>query len=342
MAIDIFPVPAAASGASDTSFAATIPTVQTTYEHDNEFTAGIYDIAIVPTTTNAQLIFLDDSSMLLTTNTVTGVVTIQLNSTATKVFITTLAGGNDNAIVKITKSSGLLFPENISSGTLDTITTTGTYNQTGKLAVLAFGGGGAGDKGNIDSVIGAYGGYAGGVAYGVVYTNTPTTVTIGAGGIAANSNNVNASAPGDSSFGNLLTSSTNSFFWVGGQGAGSINLQSNATAGSASRIFPSFNGNLTTGGGGGGNAATQNGNMSNASTVGGGSGIGTGGTSAPGNFAGGGSAAHVHNPTTRGTAGTGRASGGGAGIQVGGSYPNAAGRFGGDGTAGVVYVLRGF
>jgi hypothetical protein len=342
MAIEIFPVPAAASGASDTAFAAVIPALQTTYEHDNEFTAGIYDIEIVPTSTNAKLTFVDASSILLVTNTTNGIVTIQLNSLATKVFITTLAGGTVDAVVKINKTAGILFPEDIGSGTLDTITTTSTYNHTGLLSVLAFGGGAAGQKGNAGEATAVSGGHAGGVAFGMVYTNSPTSITVGAAGLAANSNNTNLSLPGTSSFGNLLTSSTNDFFWAGNGGnPGSQN--SSATAGSASRAFLSFNGNSTTGGGGGGNCRGQNGNFFAGSTSGAGSGIGTGGASAPtGATAGTGGASTDHNPSTRGASGTGYASGGGAGIMVGNSFPNAAGRFGGDGAPGVVYVLRGF
>jgi hypothetical protein len=343
MAIEIFPIPAAASGASDTAFAAVIPAVQTTYEHDNEFTAGIYDIAIVPSSTNAQLTFVNASSVLLVTNTTNGIVTVQLNSAATKVFITTVTGGSADAVVKISKTAGILFPGDIGSGTLDTITTTGTYNYTGLLSVLAFGGGYAGGKGNQGTTEGAAGGAAGGVAFGMVYTNTATSVTVGTGGIAANSNNTNANAPGTSSFGNLLTSSTNDFFYVSGAGSGgSYNNAGNA--GSASKTFVSFNGNSTTGGGGGGSAYRgSNGNMQGGSALGGGSGIGTGGASAPtGATAGTGGASSDHNPTTRGSSGTGYASGGGAGIMVGNDFPNANGRFGGNGGPGVVYVLRGF
>jgi len=337
MAFSQFP-PAATGGAGDTAFAAEIAVMATTYEHDNDFAVGIYDITIVPSSTNAQVIFLDATSVITTTNTTTGAVSIQLNSPATKVFITGQVGGTAGAIIKIAKTAAILTPDDIGNGTLDTINSTGTYNQTGLLSVLLFGGGGAGSAGGIGYGSGGAGGAAGSVALGVVYNNGATTVTVGAKGTAAVSNNTNITAPNDSSFGNLLTSANSGFFYVataGGGGSGN----SGGNSGTATRSFASFNSNSTTGGGGGGGKVNYGGSFVGGGSPGAGSGIGTGGTSATTTGVGNGTNS---NPSVKGAAGTGKASGGGGGNSTGNNHPSAAGRFGGDGTDGVVYILRGF
>jgi hypothetical protein len=255
-----------------------------------------------------------------------------LSTPATKVYITTLAGGTVDAIVSITKTAAILTPDDIGNGTLDTVNTTGAYNETGLLSVLAFGGGAAGVKGGIGTQGGGSGGASGGVALGFVYNNGATTITIGAKG-TAETQNVSIVAPTQSSFGNLLTSSTDSFFYTSGAGAGGGQYNAGAV-GTASRSFPSFNTTSTTGGGGGGGGTRSSG----AAKVGGGSGIGTGGTSAPS----GGTDPNTSNPTTAAIAATGKAAGGGGGSGTGNNNPNAVGRFGSDGSDGVVYILRGF
>jgi hypothetical protein len=313
--------PPAASGSTDSAFAGPMAAMQTTYEHIQAFPAGIYDVEVVPSTTNCQVIFADATSVLTTVTTTSGTVAAQLNTPATKVYVTGLAGGTAGAVVKLTRSAAILTPDDIGNGTLDTINTTGTYNQTGVLSVLAFGGGAAGNQGGVGYGGAGSGGAPGGVALGVVITNAATTVTVGAKGVAANFNTAIV-APNQSSFGNLLTSSTNSFFY----------------SANTSNIFSSFNGNSTTGRGGNGVGTAPYGSTPSGSQAGLGSGIGTGGTSA---VAVGGSGANA-NPTVRGTAGTGKASGGGGGNNAGNNNSNANGRLGGDGADGVVYVLRGF
>jgi len=334
MAFSQFPAPAA-GGAEEAAFAATIPALQTTFEQVQDIPSGIYSIDVSPVTTQAQLVFVDATSILATVTTTLGLVAVQLNSPATKVYITTLAGGTVDAIVTMTKTAAILTPDDIGNGTLDTITTTGAYNETGLLSVLAFGGGAAGAKGGIGSgSSGGAGGASGGIVLGFVYNNGATTVTVGAKGTAAISNNTNITAPTESSFGNLLTSATSGLFYVSGAGNGGPSTYQAGNVGTASRTFTSFNTTSTTGGGGGGNAGA----MSGGALAGGGSGIGTGGSGAPG----GGGSQNTCNPTTAGTAGTGKASGGGGGATTGNGLPDAAGRFGGDGADGVVYILRGF
>jgi hypothetical protein len=339
MAFSQFPAPAA-GGAQDSAFAATIPDLMTTYEHIQDFTAGNYEISVFPLTTQASVTFVNtnDDSFIATITTTLGLATGQISSPSTRVYITTLTGGSTDAIVTITKTGAILTPDDIGNGTLDTITTTGTYNQTGVLGVLLFGGGSAGAKGPQGAAgqAGSAGGASGGVALGVVINNGATTVTVGAKGTAATSNNTNIVAPTQSSFGNIITSVTSGLFYVSGAGNGGGSPYGSGNAGSAGRAFVSFNSTDTTGGGGGSHPAKSS---SGGTTSGGGSGIGTGGSGAPRN---GPQDEANGQPTTPGTAGTGKASGGGAGCGTGNNFPNAAGRFGGDGADGVVYILRGF
>lgn len=326
MGINVFPTP---STATEPAYVTSIPTALRTYQHTQTLSPGVYDIDITPTSTNAQLVFLDATSVLLTATTSSGVVRITLTTASTRFFVTTLSGATSNASLKITKVAAPLTPGDVGNGTMDTINTTSTYNQTGLLTVLAFGGGAAGTKG-LNNYNSGPGGAPGTIVYGVVQSNSPTTVTVGAKGVAATSNNTNLVDPTNSSFGNILTTSNSSFTrGNGGNTAGQYNA---GNAGNASSIFPSFNGNSTTGGGGSG----ANGGGSGG--AGAGSGIGTGGTGGFGGI----NSVFNSNPTTKGTAATGKAAGGGGGASAGSNYPNAAGRFGGDGSDGVVYILRGF
>jgi hypothetical protein len=324
MAISVFPAPAASGGSSVAAFAATIPALQTTYEHINNFEPGVYTISVAPSSTNAKITFHSDSAFLSSVSTTSGTVSLQLSTAATKAYITTRAGGSTNAIVTISKTANVLTPDDIGNGTLDTITTTGNYNHTGRLAVLVIGGGAGGDRSSNQSRVGGGGGRAGFINGDVVFTNEPTLVTIGAGG-AGQTFSTDGRTPGNSSFGNLVTANNanNQEF---ANGNGNAGTQQDSLPGNSSATFQSFNGNATTGGGGAGNSDTHG-----VFPIGGGSGIGTGGT-------GGG------NGGTRDATGRGAGGGGGRGIyrpDLNASANNTQIN-GGNGTPGVVYVLRGF
>jgi hypothetical protein len=324
MAISVFPAPTASGGSSVAAFAATIPALQTTYEHINNFEPGVYTISVAPSSTNAKITFHSDSAFLSSVSTTSGTVSLQLSTAATKAYITTRAGGSTNAIVTISKTANVLSPDDIGSGTLDTITTTGNYNQTGLLGVLVIGGGAGGDRGSNASRVGGAGGRAGFINGDVVFTNSPTLVTIGAGG-AGQTWNTDGRTPGNSSFGNLVTanSANNQEF---ANGNGNAGTQQDSLPGNSSAVFPSFNGSSTTGGGGAGNSENHG-----VFPIGGGSGIGTGGTGGSNNVGG-------KDATGRGAGG-----GGGRGIyrpDLNGANSNIIA--GGNGSPGVVYVLRGF
>jgi hypothetical protein len=322
MSFSIFPTPSTSGGSSVPAFAATLAAMSTTYENNQDFEPGVYTISVTPSTTDVRATFLSASALLTTQDTTSGTVAFNLTTLATKVIIFGKAGGTPGAVVKIEKTANALTPGDIGNGTLDTINTTGAYNETGVLGVLVYGGGQGGLRHpNNSANSGGTGGRAGFINGDVVVTTTATTVTVGAGG-NGQSQNVAASTPGDSSFGNLVTATAASNFYPNGNGGGGgFYDNSGGGAGSTSGVFISWNSNDTTGGGGGGNAINQNANT----PAGGGSGVGTGGA--------GGTSANIAP-----TAGTGKASGGGGAKGGNGNAANT----GGLGAAGVVYILRGF
>jgi hypothetical protein len=315
MGISVFPAPAAGGAAEATAFSTKLAAKFTTYEHTHDFPAGVYRVSLL--NGEVSVTFASATAVIFSGITSTQALTLQLTSDATRVFIT---GNNQmpvDTIVTITRTSDSLTPDDIGNGTLDTINTTGTYNQTGTLAVLAFGGGAAGQANNSGSNYqgGGAGGRAGFINAGTFVTNTATTVTVGAKGVAETAN-TNIVAPTNSSFGNLLTTNEASNFFVNSS-------ETNSDTNGASTVsFPSWNTTSTTGSGAGASAG-------DSATVrtGGGSGIGTGGSCAGLNSAG-----------IKGGSATGKAAGG-AGGKPG---SNTAARKGGDGSDGVVYVLRGF
>jgi len=325
-------IPAPSTGGEDTAFATAIPVVGTTYENVNNFDEGIYTISVNPTSSDAFITLVSATTVLVNASTTSGTVGVTLSSTATKAYITLGAGATAGAIVTIAKTAGALTSTDIGNGTLDTINTTGTYNQTGLMGVLLVGGGAAGGRGAVGSP--ATGGRAGFINLNFVVTNTAQTVTVGAKGVAQVTNNDAITDANNSSFGNLVTATSASNFWTNGNGGNGGGFYA-GNGGNASGVFRSFNGASTTGGGGGGTGqyATV------AFGAGSGSGIGTGGNGGTGGTGGG---ATNRNPTTVANAASGKGAGGGGGAYNGNSHPNAVGRYGKDGSDGVVYVLRGF
>jgi hypothetical protein len=334
MAISVFPAPEA-SGGGVSAFAAAIPALSTTYEHIQNFEAGVYSVSVAPTSTNAALSFVNATSLLNNVTTTSGIVSFTMASPATRVFITLAPGGTAGAIVTINKTANPLSPDDVGNGTIDTINATGTYNQTGLLGVLLVGGGAAGERGptGADNVYSSRpGGRAGFINAGFVVANAPTTVTVGAKGVAANTNNESIVDPTNSSFGNLLTANAANNVFTNGNGGSGGDGNNSGASGNASSIFASWNGNSTTGGGGG--AGSRKGNSPG---TGGGSGIGTGGTGARGT-----GYYTNYRANVASTNATGKGAGGGGGSYVTSAGLNDVGRFGGDGSDGVVYVVRGF
>lgn len=317
MGIASIPAPAV-GGDAEVAFTATIDLVSTMYEHPVELSTGIYECNVVPSSTDARIIFCSDTTRVLATNTTSGSVIANVIGDITTLFIQTKAGGTAGATVTLTRVASAIASDDIGNGTLDTINTTGTYNQTGVLGILVLSGGRMGEsKPQNNNLRGGDGGRAGFINGDIAITNAATTVTIGAKGVASLTT---PTEPTNSSFGNLVTATTANNVFTNGNGGGGDYY--NATAGNASTIFLSWNSNSTTGGGGGANRTSSNNGANGA-----GSGIGTGGDSVAG-----------ANPTTRGGSGTGKASGG-AGGRPG---ANTTAQLAGDGADGVVFVLRGF
>lgn len=345
MAISVFPVAVASTGPN--ANAMTIPSSQTAYKGTVTLPAAVYTITTSPTTSTAYVTF-DAGTTFPSTQTVSGTVTYNLASEATNVTVSVDTG--TNVVVTINRVANSLSGTSI-SGTLDTVTTTSTYNTTGKLFVLVVGGGGGGGGGennNQGNYRGSPGGAAGGVGSAIVYTNNATSITIGAAGNAGTTGNAGGDG-GATSFGNFITANggsggknlavdtarnngwgtvttnlTNNGYIAassggyGGRGAPNASPESGA-ANNVVNSQPITVGHTNGGGGGGGQGAGNN------QTNGGGSGIGTGGRGG------------WINSGTSATAGSGYGAGGGGGLQQGTNGLN-----GGAGSAGVVYVLRGF
>ena len=296
MTISVFPIPVTAT---DNAVAATVPTSGKQYKVARELTSGIYTVTC-PSTVNATVSFLVGTSIVEGTTT-SGSVSLNLASAATELYFEINTG--TDVVVTVTKTAAALSVTEI-SGTLDTITSTSTYNQTGKLWVLCVGGGGAGSWTNATgNYQGLAGGQGGAVVDKMVFVNTSTSVTIGAGGVPGGAN------AGTTTFGNLVSATGAS----GGNGEAVNNATSVKTG--------------TNGAGGPGATGT------NTKNPGAGSGIGTGGA---------GAATTTSNTLNGGNGqpGTGYGAGGGGSVASGNVGFGTAGA--GSGSAGVVYVLRGF
>ena len=305
MAIEVFPIPVTSTGPN--SFSSTITSANLQYKAINPLSAGIYTITTSSTGSQATINFYDSTGVPFATGvTASGTLTFNLASAATGYYIQTDTGSN--IIVSLSLTGNSVTGTQL-SGTLDTITASGTYNQTGLLYVLACAGGGGGSGTNIS---GLAGGAGGSIASGFFVANTATTVTIGAAGNGGNANTAGNSG-GQTSFGALLIAP-----FAGGASAGS---GGNGQQGGLGVVV---SGSLANGTNAGGTAGKYVSNGAN--TPGRVGGFGTGGTGGDGGSG---------NCTPGGAASGYGAGGGGAG---GGNAPQA----GGAGTAGVVYVLRGF
>ena len=311
MATTVFPVAAASS--TDTTVGLSAAANNTLYIVERSFSPGIYTI----TCSSSVIAYVSFRSSLDTeivaTQTVSGSVSVNLASTAS-VLQYYVVGGTSQAVT-VTRVGASV--SNTYSGTLDTLTTSQTYtasSTSGKAYVVVVGGGGGGGGGNHNCCPhAAGGGGSGGVTGGLVTLTGNIAVTIGSFGVGSGCCSDGAGNGGATSFGNLTANG----------GAKSI-YQSNAAAPGG-----------TPGGGSGGSAndaySGNGGSASSASpfpfvvtgTTGGGSGGGGGGGG--------------------GDSGIGRGGnqGGNAnGYGGGGGRNNSSWASGGQGSPGVVYVVR--
>ena len=333
MPLQIFPEPSSSTLTADSY---TVPSALRRYKVVKKFDAAVYTITTSPSGSQATIQF-DTGSSFVQTSTISGTVTYNLANAAVSAYINIDTG--TDVVVTINKVAAALSGAEV-SGTLDTITTTSTYNQTGRLYVLAVGGGGGGG-GSYSGTNWNYAGWGGGYGYqvgGIVYANTATSVTIGAKGNGAANYASAGNAGGTTSFGNLIVAGGGQpgDYASGGGGTGGRGGASNANN------LSSYPGPLTTsidhptvttgtnGGGGGGWSSSTN--AVNVGQTGAGSGVGTGGTG--GGYSG--------TAMTRGGDATGYGAGGGGGGAKGFTPDPYGGIGGGHGSPGVVYVLRGF
>jgi hypothetical protein len=304
MASAVFPAPSSAP--SITAEGVLVPTALVTHIVTDTLAAGIYQITTSPNTSQATVKFYNGPTLLVTGTTVSGSINVILPSTALKYYIVTDTGSNVLVTVNLiaTVNTGVGY-----SGTLDTITSSQTYNTTGLKWVLAVGAGGGGSGG---TYYGRAGGGAGEVTIYQGTNNSSQVITIGTAGAGGNAGGGSGSSGGSTSFGSLAVAAGGN----GAVGGGSGNISGIVT----NNLRDVING--TNGSGGEGHWYPNSGAASGQSGYG--SGIGTGGQ-------GGG-----NGPGTAGGDGTGYGAGGGGGSAAGNGGANA----GGAGSPGVVYILR--
>jgi hypothetical protein len=272
MSINI--IPAQAVSLSPSAFSVTATTTGNIYKATLTLEPAVYSITCT-SSTNATVEFYSSTNARITqATTVTGSVNVNLASTASSVGVYINTGSN--IVVTISKVSSALTGTAV-SGTLDTITSTGTYAGTSTsgyaYVVVVGGGGGAGGRSNSYN---ADAGASGGVASGYEQLTGSVSVTIGAGGASSTGTAIDNGIVGDSggasTFGNTTANGGGGGVFAGirstpgtpGGGAGGGN-----TAGDPSTVAAySWVQSGTTGGG----------NGYNVNTAGVGSGIGTGGT----------------------------------------------------------------
>lgn len=281
------------------------------YQASVEMSEGIYDITCPSgTITNVELF--NSNTLVMSATTSSGVVSVSLSEPVNRIDFWINTGTNVAILVKQTAARGI-FSE--FSGTLDTITSSGTYNQTGPV-VLAIVGGGAGGASNGGSSYPGRGGGGGGLRTVRTTLNTSTSVTIGSGGNGGNPGN----AGGTTTFGNFSAN--------GGEGGARSNSQSDGSTTSGGSPGNAYGGSsMGNVGGNNNNPYRWIGVTNNQGGAG-----GRGGYSNTG--------ADVNPIGVGGSYNSANGSGYGSG-GCGGPAQNS-GVPGGNGTPGVVYVLRGF
>ena len=293
-----------------------VPAKGTKHKLTGTFKSGVYTISC--TTSTIATVTFQVGSVFTNAATSSGTVTFNLASDADAVYVSINTG--TDIVVSITKTAESI-PGAALSGTLDTITSTGTYSTTGSLYVVCIGGGAGGGQGQSSNSYPGGGGGSGGIDSGFVYTTSSTAVTVGA---VAAGNAEPQNTGGTTSFGAFFSAtggqSGRNGDYAGAGGTGGSPNGSNGTSGNENGgdTGASTNSQIVIG--------TETQNVSGG--TGGAKSSGNSGT--PGGNGGKGATASV-----AATAATGYGSGGG-----GGSSPDN--RNGSAGTAGVIYVLRNF
>jgi len=315
MAISIFPVASSSGGVNANTL--TLDSANTLYKSSLNLAVGVYTITASPTSSNVYITFWSGNTIIGTTTTVSGTITYNLGTAADLIYAES-SGASTNVTFTLVANAAIVSGV---SGTLDTLTSSQTYTQTGKAYVVVVGGGGGGMGQMFGNTGLGSGGGGGGLNAQAVNLTGNTTVTIGARGNAGTGGNgapsVVANAGGATSFGSITANG-------GGPGGRETGQGNGGSYGGTPSGRPGTSGNAN------GSTDFNAGANSNPATFvingnnGGGGGYGNGGGT---NIGVGGRA-------------LGAASGYGAGGGGATNNSNAAGT-GGVGTPGVVYVLRG-
>jgi hypothetical protein len=320
VAIEIFPVPVTSS-INANSITAT--TSNTMYEGRLAFDSAIYTVTCTSSTI-ANVQFFSGLTLVTQVTTASGTISLNLASASDRVRLWTDTGSD--IVVTITKTASAL--SNVFSGTLDTITSSGTYTGTSTsgygYAVLVGGGGGGGSVAN-SYRRGGGGGGSGSVGGKYLELTGSMAVVIGAAGIAQAAPS-SGTTGGTSTFGGMSCPGGTGGVTPPSEGAGAGG-SGGATPTGADVTSAGTNGGTAQGAG----AATTKlypfvvngttGSGGSYSFSGGGSGIGTGGSSP---YIG------------TGDNGTGYGAGGGGAR----NRDDFTAYLGGNGTQGVLYVLR--
>jgi hypothetical protein len=216
MATTVFPVvvSSGSSGPSATSITCASPFVA--YGAALPLTPAIYTITCTSTTIAKVEFFSSDTVSIGVATTVSGSVSYNLATAATKVVVWTDTGSN--IVVTITLTASAL--SDTLNKTLDTITSSSTYTGTstsGYAYFLMAGGGGGGGNSN-QQYGGGGGGGSGGFRSGIVQLTGSMAIVIGAGG----------TAPGGTGGSTTFAG----FTCTGGGGGGTGGASAGGTAGS--------------------------------------------------------------------------------------------------------------
>ena len=207
MATTVFPVAvASSSGVNATNITATAASTQ--YSAAASFDTGVYTITCLSSVT-ATVTFMSNNTEILTTQTSSGTVTVNLATPITSVFFSVIGG--TSVLIQITKIANAVSSD--VSNSIEEITSSTTYTNTSTsgfaLVVLVGGGGGGGAGSNFGgSWTGGTGG-AGGQSQGVIQLTGSVSVIIGSAGAGATAPNSNGgtanrgSTGGTTSFGSL-------------------------------------------------------------------------------------------------------------------------------------------
>jgi hypothetical protein len=218
MASAVFPAPAAASSINASSITAT--TAFTLYEGRFDLQPAIYAITCTSSTIAKAEFYSGTTTLITTATTVSGTVTVNLGTAADRVRVWTNTGSN--IVVTFTKVAEAL--TTAITGTLDTITASGTYTgtSTSGLAYAVLVGGGGGGGGATYNTGSSGNGGVGGVCNKLVTLTGSMAVTIGTAGVGGS---------GMTSNGTAGTSSTFASMTAGGGGGGLYGVNGQSAAG---------------------------------------------------------------------------------------------------------------